>query len=71
MQRFTELYRTLDQTTSTNAKVAAMVDYFEAAPRADVAWAVYFLSGRRLRRLVGASALVASPASPLASMITV
>ncbi len=57
MQRFTELYRTLDQTTSTNAKVAAMVEYFEAAPGADQAWAVYFLSGRRLRRLVGASLL--------------
>lgn len=57
MRRFTELYRTLDQTTSTNAKVGALVEYFGAAPRADVAWAVYFLSGRRLRRLVGAGEL--------------
>ena len=53
MQAFSRLYQTLDQTTSTNAKVAAMVAYFaEAAPR-DAAWAVYFLSGRRLKRLVG------------------
>ena len=55
MDAFSRLYQTLDQTTSTNAKVAAMVAYFDVAPPRDAAWAVYFLSGRRLRRLVGSA----------------
>jgi DNA ligase-1 len=57
MQKFSRLYQTLDQTTSTNAKVSAMVEYFETAAARDAAWAVYFLSGRRLKRLVGAAQL--------------
>ena len=57
MQAFARLYQTIDQTTSTNAKVAAMVDYFRDAAPADAAWAVYFLSGRRMKRLVGSAAM--------------
>ncbi len=57
MKHFAQLYQTLDQTTSTNAKVVAMREYFATAPAADAAWAVYFLSGRRIKRLIGASAL--------------
>jgi DNA ligase-1 len=34
-----------------------MVDYFHHADARDAAWAVYFLSGRRLKRLVGAAQL--------------
>lgn len=52
MTRFALLYDAIDRTTSTNAKVAAMVDYFRATPAADAAWAVFFLTGRRLKRLV-------------------
>ena len=55
MEAFSRLYQTLDQTTSTNAKVAAMVAYFADASPPDAAWAMYFLSGRRLKRLVGAA----------------
>ena len=55
MDAFSRLYQTLDQTTSTNAKVAAMVAYFDVASPRDAAWAVYFLSGRRLKRLVGSA----------------
>jgi DNA ligase 1 len=50
--RFALLYDAIDRTTSTNAKVAAMVGYFREAPPADAAWAVFFLTGRRLKRLV-------------------
>ena len=49
MRRFAELYEQLDWTNSTNDKVAAIVAYLEEAPAADAAWAVYFLSGERLR----------------------
>ena len=52
MREFAKLYDEIDSTTSTNAKVAAMARYFAAAPRADAAWAVFFLTGRRLKRLV-------------------
>jgi DNA ligase-1 len=52
MKRFALLYDEIDRTTSTNAKVAAMVQYFASAPPADAAWAVFFLTGRRLKRLV-------------------
>lgn len=52
MKAFAELYARLDETTSSNAKLAAMVDYFSDAPPADAAWAVYFLSGGRPRQLV-------------------
>ena len=52
MRAFALLYDAIDSTTSTNAKVAAMVAYFRTAPRADAAWAVFFLTGRRLKRLL-------------------
>jgi ATP-dependent DNA ligase len=52
MRRFAALYDAIDATTSTNAKVAAMVEYFSEAPPRDAAWAVFFLTGRRLKRLV-------------------
>jgi DNA ligase-1 len=57
VRRFALLYDAIDRTTSTNAKVAAMVDYFQTAPPKDAAWAVYFLTGRRLKRLVPYAAI--------------
>src|SRR6056297_1974142 len=53
MKRFVELFEALDRTTKTNAKVAALVEYFREAEPKDAAWAVYFLTGQRLKRLVG------------------
>jgi DNA ligase 1 len=52
MQRFSALYASIDRTASTNAKVAAMEAYFREAPAEDAAWAVFFLAGRRLLRLL-------------------
>jgi DNA ligase-1 len=52
MRRFADLYDAIDRTTSTNAKVAALVDYLSAAPPGDAAWALFFLTGRRLKRLL-------------------
>ena len=57
MKRFSALYEALDRTTSTNAKVAALVAYFRDAPPADAAWAVFFLTGRRLKRVVPSAGL--------------
>jgi DNA ligase-1 len=57
MTRFARLFAAIDGTMSTNAKVEAMVGYFAAAPPADAAWAVFFLTGRRLKRLVPGKAI--------------
>ncbi|HGM5580670.1 TPA: ATP-dependent DNA ligase [Pseudomonas putida] len=52
MKAFADLYLRLDATTSSNAKLQALRDYFAQAPAADAAWAVYFLAGGRPRQLV-------------------
>jgi DNA ligase-1 len=52
LKRFAALYETLDRTTSTNEKVAALAIYLSSAPPADAAWAVWFLTGRRLKRFL-------------------
>lgn len=52
MNRFARLFTELDETTRTGEKVAAMERYFASAGPADAAWAVYFLSGSRPKRLV-------------------
>ena len=52
MKAFADLYAALDATTRTTAKVRAMVDYFTTAEPADAAWALFFLSGRKVRQVV-------------------
>ncbi|MDQ2768723.1 MAG: ATP-dependent DNA ligase [Gemmatimonadota bacterium] len=52
MKRFAQLFAEIDRTTRTNEKVDAMTSYFADADAADAAWAVYFLSGGRPKRLV-------------------
>ena len=51
MKRFAQLFTELDETTRTTEKVAAMERYFASVEPADAAWAVYFLSGGRPKRL--------------------
>lgn len=57
MKRFAQLYRELDATTSTHAKLAALTRYYATAPAADAAWATYFLAGGKLRQLVPRSVM--------------
>ena len=52
MHAFAQLYAELDETTKTSEKVDALVRYFAAAPPADAAWALYFLSGRKIRQVI-------------------
>ena len=52
MRAFAELYQALDQTTASQQKLAALVCYLKSADPADAAWAVYFLSGAKIRRLL-------------------
>jgi DNA ligase-1 len=57
MREFCAVYEALDRTTSTNAKVAALAEYFRRAPAGDAAWAIFFLTGRRLKRVVPSAGL--------------
>ncbi len=57
MKQFASLYRCLDETTKTGRKVDCLRNYFQAANAADAAWAVYFLTGRKPKRLIRAADL--------------
>ena len=59
MKDFARLYTEIDSTTRTNEKVDAMVRYLCSASHADAAWAVYFLSGGRPKRLIPVRRLAA------------
>lgn len=52
MNRFSQLFVSLDETNKTSEKTAILRDYFENAPPADAAWGVYFLTGRKIRQLI-------------------
>lgn len=52
MKAFAALYQALDRTTSSRQKVAAMTAYLKTATPEDAAWAVYFLSGGKIKRLL-------------------
>jgi len=60
MTPFCRLYQALDESRSTGAKLRLLTDYFAAVEPHDGAWAVFFLSGRRLKRLVAPSELRAA-----------
>ena len=57
MRRFAQLFQALDASTGTANKVAALEAYFEGAPPADAAWAVYFLAGGKPRQVVPTAVL--------------
>lgn len=57
MLRFAQLFTQLDQTTKTNAKVAALADYFREASDPDKLWTIALLSHRRPRRTVNTTLL--------------
>ncbi len=59
MKAFTRLYTALDETTKTSEKVDALAAYFREARPADAAWAIHFLTGRRIKRLIETRKLVA------------
>ena len=52
MKDFAALFATLDQTTRTNTKVAALAEYFRTAPEADRLWTIALFSGRRPKRAI-------------------
>jgi DNA ligase-1 len=57
MQRFTELFYELGSTTKTGEKLAALEKYFASADPRDAAWALFFLTGQKIKRSVSGSLL--------------
>jgi DNA ligase-1 len=57
MKRFTQLFTELDETNRTNEKIAALERYFREADAADAAWALFFLTGRTLPRVLSSTTL--------------
>jgi DNA ligase-1 len=52
VRKFARLFTAIDETMRTSEKVDAMAEYFASADPRDAAWAVYFLSGGRPKRLI-------------------
>lgn len=57
MKSFAALWERLDGSTKTSAKVAALAEYFAAAPPEDAAWALAYLLGERPKRLIPSARL--------------
>jgi len=57
MHHFATMFQALDRTTKTNAKVAALADYFREVPDRDKLWTMALLSHRRPKRTVNSKLL--------------
>ena len=58
MKRFAELVGTLGTGSKTNAKLDALVHYFENAEDRDKVWVIAIFSGRKPKRVVSSSFLI-------------
>ena len=57
MKDFATLFTRIDESTKTNAKVAALTTYFETASDDDKLWTIALFSGRRPKRTITATRL--------------
>ncbi len=57
IKNFINLYKDLDSTNSTNEKVDFLVRYFVENSAEDNAWTIYFLSNKKVKRIISSSAL--------------
>lgn len=57
MKDFATLFARIDESTKTNAKVAALTTYFETASDDDKLWTIALFSGRRPKRTITATRL--------------
>lgn len=59
MKAFADLFTAIEQTTSTNGKVAALMHYFSVATEQDILWCIRILTGGTLKRQVKTTELKA------------
>ncbi|MCE3279658.1 MAG: ATP-dependent ligase [Bacteroidetes bacterium] len=52
MKAFADLYTAIDETTKTNAKVAALMNYFSIVNEKDAIWCVALLIGKKPKRTI-------------------
>lgn len=52
MKKFTQLFKSVDATTSTNEKVRALQRYFQQERPENAVWALYLLLGKTRKRLI-------------------
>jgi DNA ligase-1 len=52
VRKFVKLFQQIDETQSTNEKVLHIQNYFSSCSDEDGAWALFFLSGHRIKRLI-------------------
>lgn len=57
MKNFVALFEKIDQVQSTNEKVLHIKNYFATCTDADGAWALFFLCGHRIKRLISSGML--------------
>lgn len=57
MKRFAELFNALDQTTGTNEKVQALVDFFSDSGEEATLWAIAIFTGKKPKRTIKTSEL--------------
>ncbi len=58
MQQFATLFEKIDQIQSTNQKVDHLKAYFATCSKEDGAWALFFLSGKKLKRSISGKVLL-------------
>ncbi|MEM7673591.1 MAG: ATP-dependent DNA ligase [Verrucomicrobiota bacterium] len=57
MRRFVQLFDELNASNRTQHKLDALADYFRGADARDAIWALYFLTGRKLKSLASSKQL--------------
>lgn len=57
MREFVTLFERIDQTKSTKEKIEAIKKYFLKVSSEEAAWALFLLSGHKIKRLVGSQKL--------------
>lgn len=58
MRKFVALFEQIDQTQSTNEKILHIKNYFSSCSDGDGAWALFFLCGHRMKRLISSRMLI-------------
>ncbi|HEV8051422.1 MAG TPA: ATP-dependent DNA ligase [Parachlamydiaceae bacterium] len=58
MRKFAALFEHIDQVQSTNEKVEHIKNYFDSCSDEDGAWALFFLCGHRIKRLISSRMLL-------------
>ena len=58
MKKFAELFDKIDQVQSTNEKVLHIKNYFATCTDEEGAWALFFLCGHRIKRLISSRMLL-------------